>query len=92
MGFAHFAVDSANAGSIRRRTGESLVDVKSVAVRGDSVVLTGAGEQSIDAAWHGDTLTGVMLAKGKPSGRMIRFVRRSGPFVAEKRMSCGRAR
>ena len=84
MGFAHFAADSANAGSLRRRTGESLVDVKSVAVRGDSVVLTGAGDQSINAAWHGDTLTGVMLAKGKPSGRMIRFVRRSGPFVNEK--------
>lgn len=84
MGFAHFAVDSANAGSVKRRTGESLVDVKGVAMRGDSVVLTGAGGQSIDAAWHGDTLTGVMLADGKPSGRMIRFVRRSGPFVSEK--------
>ena len=84
MGYAHFAVDSAGAGSIRRRTGESLVDVNSVAVRGDSVVLIGAGEQSIDAAWRGDTLTGVMLATGKPSGRMIRFVRRNGPFVAEK--------
>ena len=84
MGFAHFTADSANAGSVRRRTGESLVDVKSVATRGDSVVLTGAGEQSIAAAWHGDTLTGVMLARGKPSGRMIRFVRRSGPFVNEQ--------
>jgi putative CocE/NonD family hydrolase len=83
MGVAHFAADSANAGSVRRRTGESLVDVQRVTTRGDSVVLTGAGEQSIDAAWHGDTLTGVMLDKGKPSGRMIRFVRRSKPFVTE---------
>ena len=36
------------------------------------------------AAWHGDTLTGVMLAGGKPAGRRIRLVRRATPFVAEQ--------
>ena len=84
MGFAHFAAgDSARAGSIRRRTGESMLDVKTIVARGDSVVLSDGREQTIAAAWHSDTLTGVMLAGGKPSGRMIRLVRRTTPFVAE---------
>jgi hypothetical protein len=62
MGFAHFAgSDSAFKGSIRRRTGEVMLDVAGVVAREDSVVLTGAGEQSLSATWHGDTLTGVPL-------------------------------
>jgi dipeptidyl aminopeptidase/acylaminoacyl peptidase len=85
MGFAHFAAgDSAVTGSIRRRTGEPMIDVAQVNATGDSITLDGPRGQSIDAAWHGDTLVGVMLAGGKPSGRRIRLVRRSTPFVAEQ--------
>ena len=83
--FAHFAIkDSAVVGSIRRRTGDTLVEIRHVATRSDSVLLSGPPDQSIEAAWHGDTLTGVLLAGGKPVGRLIRFIRRSTPFVAER--------
>ncbi len=85
MGFAHFAdSNSVLTGSIRRRTGEPILDVARVDAQPDSVVLTGKGNQSIAANWHGDTLSGVMLTDGKPSGRRIRFVRRAGPFVVEQ--------
>jgi len=85
MGFAHFAKgDSGVTGSIRRRPGDTLLDVTHVVTQGDSLTLSGSGSQSIEAAWHSDTLTGVMLASGKPSGRRIRLVRRSTPFVAEQ--------
>jgi putative CocE/NonD family hydrolase len=85
MGFAHFAAnDSGQAGSIRRRTGEPIVQVTSVTARSDSLLLTGAGGQSIAASWRGDTLTGVMLSDGKPAGRRIRLVRRAAPFVVEQ--------
>ncbi|MEP7380940.1 MAG: CocE/NonD family hydrolase [Gemmatimonadota bacterium] len=47
-------------------------------------MLSGTGNQSIDAVWSGGTLTGVMLAGGKPAGRRIRLVRRSAPFVVEQ--------
>ena len=94
MGFAHFAArDSAPlaaapgtaglAGTIRRRTGEPILAVTDVVARADSVLLRGTGEQSVAAAWHGDTLTGVMLAGGRPAGRQIRLVRRRTPFVVE---------
>ncbi|MGI8499364.1 MAG: CocE/NonD family hydrolase [Gemmatimonadaceae bacterium] len=85
MGFAHFAGrDSGFAGAIRRRTGEPMLDATHVIARPDSVMLSGGGEQSIAAAWLGDTLTGLMLAGGKPAGRRIRLVRRTTPFVVEK--------
>ncbi|HSY82022.1 MAG TPA: CocE/NonD family hydrolase [Gemmatimonadaceae bacterium] len=80
MGFAHF--DNGDSGSIRRRTGDTILAVTRVGTRSDSVVLSG-GDQSINAAWHGDTLTGVMLTGGKPAGRRIRLVRRTTPFVVE---------
>jgi putative CocE/NonD family hydrolase len=87
MGFAHFEKgDSGIVGSIRRRTGEPMLDVTNVATQSDSVTLGGGGKsatQSIKGAWHGDTLVGVMLTDGKPSGRRIRLVRRTAPFVAE---------
>ena len=57
---------------------------RSVAGRATPFDLDGAGDQSIAGAWHGDTLAGVMLADGKPSGRRIRLVRRATPFVVEK--------
>ena len=87
MGFAHFAgADSGVAGSIRRRTGEPMLDGRAASsASGDSVLLDRAPrDQSIDGAWHGDTLTGVMLADGKPAGRRIRLVRRATPFVVEQ--------
>ena len=85
MAFARFSqTDSGLTGSIRRRTGEPMLDVTRLAVRGDSVTLGTAGPQSVAGAWHGDTLVGVMLADGKPSGRRIRLVRRATPFVVEQ--------
>jgi uncharacterized protein len=85
MGYAHFgANDSGLAGSINRRTGEPILAVTHVDAKADSVMLRGAGNQAIDASWHGDTLAGVMLADGKPAGQRIRLVRRSTPFVAEQ--------
>lgn len=85
MGFAHFTGgDSGTTGSLRRRTGEPILDVAHVAVKSDSLILTDTGDQSIDAAWRGDTLTGVMLKAGKPTGRRIRLVRRTTPFVVEQ--------
>ena len=81
MGFAHFA-DS--GGLIRRRTGETMLAVARVAGQGDSVRLESGGSQSMGGVWSGDTLTGVMLTDGKPSGRRIRLVRRATPFVVEK--------
>jgi uncharacterized protein len=85
MGFAHFAGrDSGFAGSIRRRTGEPMLAVTTVGGEHDSVVLNGENNQSLKGTWSGDTLTGVVLAAGKPSGRRIRLVRRSSPFTVEK--------
>ncbi len=85
LGFAHFAAaDSGIVGFIRRRTGEPMLQVSQVTAHADSVLLSGTGDQSIDAAWRGDTLTGVMLEGGKPAGRRIRLVRRSAPFVVEQ--------
>src|SRR5512143_502851 len=61
MGFAHFAgSDSGFAGSIRRRTGETMLAVTNVATTNDSVSLRGDGDQSLKGVWHGDTLTGVV--------------------------------
>ncbi|HLB09925.1 MAG TPA: CocE/NonD family hydrolase, partial [Gemmatimonadaceae bacterium] len=85
MGFAHFArSDSSLAGSIRRRTGEPILVVTHVATHSDSVRLSGDDNRAIDARWRGDTLTGTMLADGKPVGQRIRLVRRSTPFVVEQ--------
>ena len=49
----------------------------------DSVLLAGDDGQALAAVWHGDTLTGTMLAEGKPAGRRVRLVRRAAPFVVE---------
>ena len=85
MGFAHFAGrDSGFAGSIRRRTGEPMLDVTSVAANGDSILLNSAHGQALAAVWHGDTLIGVVMADGKPAGRRIRLVRRARAFVIER--------
>jgi putative CocE/NonD family hydrolase len=87
MGFAHFAgSDSGFKGSIRRRTGEPMLTVASVAGT-DSIVLTGDNNQALKGTWTGDTLTGVVLASGKPAGRRMRLVRRATPFVVEKQFA-----
>ena len=84
MGFAHFATaDSGFVGSIRRRTGERMLDVAHVNAKADSIILSGDGRQSLAASWHGDTVTGVMMSNGRPAGQRIRLVRRSTPFVVE---------
>src|SRR3954464_9043582 len=63
--FAHFAGrDSAFVGAIRRRTGEPMLEVTSIAEHGDSITLNGTRGQSLAAAWRGDTLLGVMMADG----------------------------
>ena len=85
MGFAHFASDSGGiTGSIRRRTGEAMLDLARAEVRSDSIFINGARNQTLAAVWHGDTLTGLMLAAGKPTGRRMRLVRRAMPFSVEQ--------
>jgi len=85
MGFADFAgSDSGYTGSIRRRTGEPMIVVTRAVANGDSLLLSGDGDQSLKGVWNGDTLTGVMLAAGKPSGRRMRLVRRVKQFDAEQ--------
>jgi putative CocE/NonD family hydrolase len=89
QGFAHFdAGGSSVTGAIRRRTGEPMVEVAHVAVKGDTLLLTAdstrSTRQSVAATWHGDTLVGVMMANGKPAGRRVRLVRRTTAFAPEK--------
>ena len=56
--------------SVRRRTGEPLLVVTHVAQRSDSTHRSSDdSSRSIDATWHGDTLTGVLLRDGKPAGQ-----------------------
>ena len=82
MGFARFGPGD-SGGAIRRRTGEPLIVVTRVVRLGDSVRLTGTGNDGVAAAWHGDTLAGLWLEAGRPAGRRVRLVRRSTPFVVE---------
>ncbi len=85
MGFAHFAAgDSGVTGSIRRRTGEPMLDRIHVTEHADSVILAGNRNQALIASWHGDTLTGVMMAGNRPSGRRVKLVRRLSPFTVEQ--------
>jgi putative CocE/NonD family hydrolase len=84
MGFAHFAGhDTAVTGAIRRRTGETSLDVRHVVARGDSVVLA-SDSAWLNGVWHGDTIVGELFTDGKPAGRRIRLVRRSSPFTVEQ--------
>ena len=85
MGFAHFASETGGiTGSIRRRTGEAMLDLARADVRADSTFINGARAQTLAAVWHGDTLTGLLLAGGKPTGRRMRLVRRATPFTVEQ--------
>ena len=85
FGFAHFTVtDSGAVGAILRRTGESFIVVTRATRHADSLLLYGKDDQSLAAVWHGDTLTGLQLTRGKPAGRRIRLVRRARPFTVER--------
>jgi len=85
MGFARFDAHGDDAtGVIRRRTGEPMLEVRAAEAKGDSVVLIGPDNHSLHGAWHGDTLTGVLFADGKPAGRRIRLVRRASAPVVEQ--------
>jgi hypothetical protein len=47
MGFAHFTTgDSGVAGSIRRRTGEPMLEVARVVSQADSITLGGGGKSA----------------------------------------------
>ncbi|MEP7326807.1 MAG: CocE/NonD family hydrolase [Gemmatimonadota bacterium] len=84
IGFAHFTdLDSGAVGAIRRRTGEPIITVTRVTRHADSLLLSGPDDQTFEAAWRGDTLTGLQLTGGQPAGRRIRLVRRTTPFTIE---------
>src|SRR5512140_989316 len=84
MGVAHFAAsDSGNVGWLRRRTGQPILTVTSVATSGDSVLLTQDSATIMRAAWHGDTLVGVQFTNDRPLDRRFRLVRRATPGVVE---------
>ncbi len=84
MGFAHFAgSDSANAGFLRRRTGQSMLNVTQVSAWGDSIFLAQDANVILRAAWHGDTLEGVQYTNGRPLDRRYRLVHRATPGAVE---------
>ena len=84
MGFAHFArADSANVGFLRRRTGQSMLNVTNVTAWGDSMLLTQDAGVILRAAWHGDTLEGVQYTNDRPMDRRYRLVRRATPGAVE---------
>lgn len=84
MGFAHFAgADSGNAGWLRRRTGQPMLSARRVTTEGDSVLMWQDSTSVFRAAWHGDTLTGVQLVRGRAQDRRWRLVRRATPGVVE---------
>ncbi len=84
MGFAHFADrDSGNVGWLRRRTGDTILNVTTAAENGDSILLTQDADVLLRAAWHGDTLAGLQYEKDQVMDRRFRLVRRSTPGVVE---------
>src|SRR5512140_3969841 len=84
MGFAHFAgADSANVGFLRRRTGQPMLNVTRVSVKGDSMFLAQDAGVILRAAWHGDTLEGVQYTNDRPLDRRYRLVRRATPGAVE---------
>jgi hypothetical protein len=88
FGFAHFASDSDGLrGAIRRRTGESILEVTRITTSADSLRLSNAGSSAMTAAWHGDTLLGVLADSGRVTGPRLRLVRRAAPFVVETAFS-----
>ncbi|MBI3789481.1 MAG: CocE/NonD family hydrolase [Gemmatimonadetes bacterium] len=85
MGFAHFeGVHEAVTGTVVRRAGQPMLTVTRIDRVKDSVTFTGDDGQTLRALWRGDTVTGTLLAKGKPAGRRWRLVRRATAFTVEK--------
>ena len=85
MGFAHFAgSESGSVGWLRRRTGEPILNVTQVSAAGDSVLLTQDAQTVMRAAWHGDTLAGLIFNGDRPLDRRFRLVRRASPGVVER--------
>ena len=88
FGFAHFASGSDGLrGAIRRRTGESILEVTRITASAESLSLSNAGSSAMTAAWHGDTLLGVLADSGRVTGPRLRLVRRAAPFVVERAFS-----
>lgn len=84
MAFAHFAgSDSGFAGHVLRRTGQPILTVSNVTQSGDSVILAQNTTSVMRAAWHGDTLEGVLYTNGREQDRRYRFVRRTTPAAVE---------
>ena len=84
MGFAHFAgSDSGNVGFLRRRTGQSMLNVTTVSAKGDSLLLAQDAGVILRAAWHGDTLEGVQYNNDRPLDRRYRLIRRATPGAVE---------
>src|ERR1044072_174663 len=78
MGVAHFAGPvSGTVGCPRRRTGEPILIARTVTTTGDSVLLTQDTAALMRAAWHGDTLAGLLFANGTVVDRPYRLGRRA---------------
>ncbi|HET7468800.1 MAG TPA: CocE/NonD family hydrolase [Gemmatimonadales bacterium] len=88
QGFAHFARDSGDIrGAIRWRNGWPMLEVTRTRASGDSMILSNAASGELAAAWHGDTLAGVLGDSGRRTGPRLRLLRRSTPFVVETAVS-----
>ena len=73
MAFAHFAgADSGSVGFLRRRTGQSMLDVRRLTTNGDSLTLWQDSANEIRAVWHGDTLAGQQFTRRRAGGRPLR--------------------
>jgi hypothetical protein len=68
---------------MRRRTGQPMLTVTKVSANGDSLLLAQDAGVVLRAAWHGDTLEGVMYNNDRLMDRRYRLVRRATPGVVE---------
>ena len=84
MAFAHFAgADSGSLGTIRKRTGATVMSaVQVTSVGPDSLLIKGKDSVALRGAWHGDTLEAHRLQGGVSEGR-LRLVRRRSMAAAE---------
>src|SRR5882724_3819966 len=70
FGFAHFEGPSAIGAWLKRRSGDTLETIASVALAGDSLVVSLGGDRSIRGTVNGDVVTGQILQAGKPIDRV----------------------
>ena len=82
FGFAHFEGASAIGAWLKRRSGDTLETIASVALTGDSLVVSLGGDRSIRATVSGDTITGHIVQAGKPINR-VWLTRRTTPPMWE---------